>query len=407
MGFFSDIFGIEAQDAITDGEIYEVRSALGVEEKEEQRMKRVASLLSTWHREYMGYDWKRKIPPTYGLEIHALNDNPKARKKAASNPLDDEQEVENPMDGYGTYIFIPEEMLRSSMSVMGNIYATPIEIPDQYDILKLLSLQYSDEQKHDKPPIALRTLKLANYDYYPIATWGKDTLADPMNELFSVFEMLRPGQFAGVSLTVRMANPTWREEGNKRIREIEDPTYIAHPTVFQRISGFFNETGSSMGTSVKRTAGYETQKVDKFESEEIKAIQEKQAESLFECSLRVYASSEEIADMLCSIILQRTSGRWNQFEVLNRRGDVGMLARREEGEGKTKFVLSASEIASIWHVPDDNNSTFAKLHKPLPQVTVPPDSVVIVPDNSPGDVKWLLKGVIKQQQQRQNTTARK
>lgn len=379
------------------GELYEVRSILSTSDKPEERKSKVKSLLSTWYREYEQYGHDNSAP-TFSLEIHALNDDTTDRKAIGSDPLDDDVTLDNPMDGYGTYVFIPESTRWSTVSVLGNVFSTPIDIPDDYDMTKVLAKTYHGEEEYDTPPLFTRELSLVEGEHLPIATWDGKAPTDYMNELFSVFDRLRKGEFAGVSIACRMADPSWKVEGNMRIREIEDPGYVAHPTMAQRLIGLVMEDAEhkrQMGGRVDRLAGYDKQSLDVNEKSEIDAILGKQRQDAFRCAIRVYSSREDVADSLCDVLRQRTSGTYNKLRISSTRCRLDDIAHRKIG--RNSFILSADEIASIWHVPDDNNSSFNKLHKAQPQISTPPESVVIVPNGGDGDIKELLRRYLRRQ----------
>lgn len=381
------------------GELYEVCMKLGTSEKPEQRKARVASLLDTWYRQYERYGTQNSAP-TFSLEIHALNDDSSARKPVARDGFDDDVVLDNPMNGYGTYVFIPERMRQSTVSVLGNIFTRPIDIPDDFDVLKVLAKTYVGEYEQDVPPIYTRELAMDQREHFPLQSWDAKSPVDPMNELFEVFDRLRKGEFAGISMPCRMASDSWKIEGNMRIREIEDPNYIAHPTMMQRVVNALRDDPTQkrqMGGRVDRLAGYDKQSLDYNETAEIDAIKGKQNADAFRCTIRVYASREDIADEICGIIRQRTSGRWNNLRIASTRVRLDDLAQRKIG--RSSFVLSADEIASIWHVPDDGNHSFTKLHKAQPQISTPPASVVIVPSGGDGDIKSLLKSYLRNQTQ--------
>lgn len=405
MGIFNSVIGgsrnrnLGSDDG--QGELYEVRTTLGTADKPDERMSKVASLLTTWYREYEQYS-DRKSAPTFALELHGLYDDTTDRKVISTNPLDDDVVLDNPMDGYGAYVFIPESTRQSTVSVIGNIYASPIDIPDDFDVLKVLAKTYIGEyDERETPPVFTRELVTQRPEYYPLTSWGSKDPADPMNEIFSVFERLKKGQFAGISIPCRMADssPTgWKGEANKRIREIQDPYYIAHPSLWDRARNLMRDDPEhkyQMGGRVDRLAGYETQTLDVNEKNEIQAIQDKMMQNAFRCVIRVYASQEEIADALCTVLLQRTSGLYNTLRVASTRCSLDDLARRTIG--RNSFVMSSEELSSIWHVPDDGNSAFNRLHKAQPQISTPPESLVIIPSGGDGDIKALLKAYLTPQ----------
>jgi hypothetical protein len=399
MGLFDFLStsGVSDQDD-GHGELYEVCMPLGTEEKPEQRKERVASLLSTWYRQYERYGYKNTAP-TFSFEIHALNDDSSERKPIRHDKFDDDVILDNPMDGYGTYVFVPESMRQSTVSVIGNIFTEPIDIPDDFDVLKVLAKTYVGEYEQEQPPIYTRELTAAQPEYYPLESWDAKAPVDQMNEIFGVFERLKKGEFAGISIPCRMASPDWKIEGNMRIREIEDPNYIAHPTFFQRVVNVLNDGDGQkqMGGRVDRLAGYEKQSLDYNETAEVQAIKDKQLADTFRCTIRVYASREDVADELCSVIRQRTSGRWNHLRIASTRISLDDLAQRRIG--RNSFIMSSDEIASMWHVPDDGNHQFNRLHKAQPQISTPPESVVIVPSGGDGDIKALLKQYLKSNEQ--------
>ena len=138
----------------------------------------------------------------------------------------------------------------------------------------------------------------------------------------------------------------------------------------------------------ERNAGYKKQQLDSQEKEEIDAIAEKiHGDNAFRCTIRIYASTEKLANQLAGVIVQKAAGKWNSLEIINKNANLLDLAMRREGPGK--FHMSAEEIASIWHVPAENTMG-DKRHHPLPAALTPPDELLTIDIGEPGDIQNLI-----------------
>lgn len=376
MGIFTNFsisgFNEKQEKFYSPGTLYEVMSKLGEELKPDEMRKKVNTLLSSWFAPADSFREQNQKVPAYALEMHACN------------------EKNSPRNGYGTYIFVPDEMHKRVVNPVSSIFSKPSELYDDEDPTKILSAIYSNAQGYStNNQITIYELAAKNEDFYPINIWDNNYANDPLEEIFGVFDELSAGEFAGISLIVIPPEKDWDLQGKMRIRYIEDPEYEEEIGIIETFSRIWK--GDRLPEEeAERLAGYQKQQLDQNERDEIKAISSKIGGHAFRCSLRVYASSPAIADDLAGIIIQKTHGKYNSLEIANKNAKLLDLAMRREAS--RSFLLSAPEIASIWHVPAENTMG-EKLHKPLPAALTPPEELLAINVGEPGDIQKLIYSI--------------
>lgn len=353
------------------GKLFSVTSKVAEQIKPKDKRYKVQTLLRKWNIEpdAAPQDQETNIP-IYALEFHAINDK------------------DSSLDGYNSYVFIPENNLGPGESSIATTYTKPLDIADDEDPLKVLSALYSDDNGYStNPNLAVYELTCTKEEFYPLRVWGGNDLSDPADELFDVFDKLKRNEFAGVQLVLRPKPKGYETAGMMRVKSIEDPTYKEEIGLVETISRLWR--GRDMpeeeaGRSIKQ------QRLDTREAETVKLIRHKLLETCcFRATIRVYASSVAVADYLAQIIIQNMSGKHNQLKVVDRYASIRAAALREEG--RHRFLMSDEEIATIWHVPDEN-SYGNRLIKPLPAAMTPPESVMDLtfPLGGDGDIRYLL-----------------
>lgn len=376
MGIFTNFmisgFNAKQEKFYSPGTLYEVMSKLGEELKPDEMRKKVKTLLGGWFAPADSFREQGQKVPAYALEMHAVN------------------EKNSPRNGYGTYIFVPDEMKKRVVNPVTSIFSKPSELYDDEDPLKILSAIYADHLGFStNDQITIYELSCREEEFYPLNAWSNEYANDPMEEIFGVFDALKSGEFAGISLVVVPPEEGWEQRGKMRIRYIEDPEYEEEIGILETFSRLFH--GEDLpDEEAERLAGYKKQQLDSNEREEIKAIMSKINNSTFRCSLRIYASCQEIADDLAGIIMQKAHGKWNSLEIVNSKGNLLDLAMRREQSAA--FLLDADEITSIWHVPAENTMG-EKRHKPLPAALTPPEELLAIKVGEPGDIQKLLYSI--------------
>ena len=370
--FFLTGFSSKGLGYYSQGELYEVLSRLGESIKPEDMRIKVRSLLDTWYVSPSVYRDHDKQVPAYALEIHSIN------------------EKGNPLNGYGTYVFVPDDQQVKVIVPLTSIFSEPRHIYDDADPLKILAEHFADEDGFStNDDLTIYELTCQNYDFYPLNTWTKAIANDPLEEIFSVLDSLTFDEYAGISIVLVPPDDGWQTRGKMRIRSIQDPNYQESIGLFARIGR--RVRGEPLPEEeVDRLAGYTTQQLDPDEKAEIDAITEKMS-CAFRCTIRVYASSPEIAEDLAGIIIQKTNGKYNSMGIYTKVGNLRDLAMRKEG--KSPFLMSDQEIASIWHVPAENTGG-KKRHHPLPAALTPPEELLMYPLGGPGDIRKLIASVL-------------
>lgn len=365
-----------AQEAFySPGQLFEVMPKLGDKIKEEDKRNKIDALVGTWSTAQSNYTSVGKKVPAYALELHAIN------------------EKGNPRDGYGTYVFLPDEAIAGTTNTIRSLFSEPIELYDDEDPLKILSALYSDEHGFSTAEqLTVYELGVQKEEFYPLKIWDKFMGIDPLTELYGLFDVLKPDEYAGISIVlVPGIVEGWNIRGRQRIRSIQDVDYQEEVPLTERIRRVV--AGEDLPEEeVDRLAGYRKQQLDADEKAEIEAIWSKTKDDAqpFRCSIRIYASSPELAEQVADMVIQRTDGNArysNRLMVTNKNGNLADLALRKECS--TSFEITPGEIATIWHVADSETSGI-KLHQPLPAATKPPDDLITLKTGGPGDIRYLL-----------------
>ena len=376
MGMFSTFLmnGFKAQDVkfYSPGQLFEVMSMLGEQVKGEDMRRKVMTLLNGWEIPADTFRAQGQKVPAYALEIHAVMD-----KSYAYN-------------GYGTYVFVPDERRRMVTVPLKSIFSAPTELEDDEDPVKILASLYADESGWStNDPMTIMELSCTSDEFYPLNTWSKELSNDPLEEIFGIFDAMGPGQYAGISIVIIPPELDWEQRAKMRIRYIEDPEYEEEIGVIETFRRVIH--GDELpDEEAERLAGYQKQQLDPHEKAEIDAISKKIDSDCFRCTVRVYAYDYQTAKDLAGVIIQKTSGKWNALEIVDDDCSLRDLAMRREGS--RPFLMSSEEIASIWHVPAENTMG-DKLHKPLPAALQPPEELLTINVGDPGDIQKLIYSI--------------
>ena len=386
MGIFGDILLGKNKEyssnigSFSEGTLYETMSRLGDKFSASQKAAKVSTLLAPWYASASAFLADDGEIPVYALEMHCVRD----RKSL--------------QDGYGAYIFVPDSMRNRVILPIGSIFSKPIELYDEEDPVKILAASYAGRNGGDDKEVFVYELALAEPDYRPFKIWDKNLAIDPLEERFGLFDSLKEGEFAGISLVFQPPPDDWRDPAKKAIREIEDPDYSAvGKGALQRFISFLNDEEPDRSVNdekgTERMTGYKKQSLGMFEQALIAGIKDKIQAEAFLCSLRVYASSDRVANELSTIVCQRTSGPLNRLSVVNRAASLDDLARRKISQ-QASFLMTIPEISTIWHVPDEETSG-KWCHRPLPEATEPPADILTIETGSIGDIQSMFEGVMK------------
>ena len=398
-------FTIDKKRLYAPGTLYELKSKLNDRSDFKTKLQNVETILDpldagtaiyAGNQQRSGASRKR-APFTYALEIHAINDK-----------------LLDGLDGYGTYIFIPDERKDTGISMMSNVYSHPSEFYDDEDPLKILASIYADsEGTSTNKYLTILELTLRAEEYYPIknAIANATSKYDLLDDVYGIFEQLEDDQFCGISLVLAPTYQQWKDKANMRLRALEDMAYSDNTSVASRIGRFFRGEAQPE-QALKEVGNYKKDDKDPQKMAQASAIREKiDSPHCFNCTLRIYASNPElahrIADVLTTGSARKISDNTNDnrpgvvqgLRVFreNARGSLQALALRKEGE--RPFVLSSQEIATIWHVPDSSEYSdvnLKRIHKPLPDATIPPPTLVSIQPQGPGDVRYMLMNLSSQ-----------
>lgn len=381
MQFIMNGFSRGGESLYSPGTLFELRAKLQDNDAADRKMGKVKALVSSWSTSREMLAEQGMEPSAYALEVHANN------------------EPNHPQIGYGTYVFVPDEVRDSSLTTMTTTYSDPLEVQDDEDPLKVLADLYANEAGFSSyPSLAIYELGLRKPDYYPLRLWDRGS-NDPMDGLFSIFELIPQGEFAGISLVLVQPADDWRQPAWNHIRSIEDPNYVENLSIGRRI--WHMVQGSEMpATGDTDLTGYEKRPLSPQERDEINEINKKTASGAvaFRCTMRVYASSHDLAQRIVDVISRRTASATQGQALLAMDTDANLRDAALRKEGGHRFILTSDEIATLWHVPDESlygeRAAGGRLcHRPSPSATRPPDELAIIRDGGPGDLQLMLEKI--------------
>lgn len=405
MSIFTDLLinGFSQRDEMlySPGVLYEITAKLGDNDNATTKTDKVKNIIGNWVSSPQMMMAGQPEPAIFALEIHAICD---------SNVT---------QDGYGTYMFVPDTYQDTAMNMIATTYTVPREIDDEEDPTKVLASRFADDQGFSTEN-EMTVLEMGPYreEYYPIRVWGAggggrraDTSSmDPLENIFAVFDSLHNGEFAGISMVMAPAPDDWRVAGENHIRAMQDPTFVEHLSLGQQIMHKFNGTpipehGNTskwesilgLGASPDPNARPQRVKLTDDDKAEIQVIQMKLNREMFAFSttLRIYASSREIASRIADLISQNSiSNQSGQMLVVkNERGNLRSLAMRQASPNA--FIMNSAEIGTLWHVPDESlygekRGAGRMCHRPQSAATVPPDDLIILQTGGPADLQALF-----------------
>lgn len=387
MGFFTEFlmngFSRGGEQLYGPGTLFEMKARLSDNFPATVKMDKVRAVIGSWYTSREMLAELGREPSVYALEVHAVNDP-----------------SEGTRHGYGTYVFIPDEVRDASITPLTTTFSEPVEIQDDEDPLKILAETYADESGYSKSPsLAVYELGLRREFFYPLRVWDKGD-GDPMEGMFSIFETMPPGAFAGMSLVMVQPQDNWQQPAYNRIRAIEDPTYVENMSRARQLFHLM-KTGERAATGDTTLAGYEKKPLSPQERDEIAEINKKAKTGTvaFRCTMRIYASNSDLAMHLADVISQRTSTptQGQALVVEDQGANLRAMAMREEGNHS--FILSADEIATLWHVPDEalygEKGHGGRLcHRPSSAATRPPDNLVTIRTGGPADLQAIMAKLI-------------
>ncbi len=235
-------------------------------------------------------------------------------------------------------------------------------------------------------------LKFRRPSYFPIKTYKK-TEADPMNTVTNALAKVADTDGAAIQIVVRSAYASWRSEGMRIAREMQQGKKFKDVTG-SGSSKFLKEMFSAVKGSKPDAPGLsdqkETYRLSPLEEEMVKGLEEKASKAGLESNIRIITSAQtfETAKRYLDDILN-AFGQYhifefgNSFKVVTPRSQDRMAAYfvHRQFDDRQSLVLNSEELASLFHLPHAAMETpkieWLGARKALPPANLPSEGLLL------------------------------
>lgn len=227
-------------------------------------------------------------------------------------------------------------------------------------------------------------LKFRRSSVFPIKSYRK-LESDPLNSLTNALSKIDDTDGAAVQFVVRSAKRTWRNEGIRIARAMQQGKKLSD---VHAGAGILKAVGSELG-SLASTAkpgekkDKEPYRLSPLEEEMVKGLEEKAAKAGFDANLRVIVSSSNpekakryLYDILGSFGQYNIYEYGNSFKSASPAFASAMIRHfiYRHFDERYRLVLNAEELASLYHFPLPTTET-PKIHWLLSRRALPPSNL--------------------------------
>lgn len=231
-------------------------------------------------------------------------------------------------------------------------------------------------------------LMLRRASVFPLKTY-KSLDTDPLNPLTNALATLTEMEGAAIQYIVRSAPRTWRNEGVRIAREMQQGKKLSDVSG----GGLASSVGKELKGFVSSGKGKksdETYRLSPLEEHMVKGLEEKASKAGLETNIRVVVSSgtPQGAQRILNDILG-AFGQFNIYEYGNsfrkamprfRKRLVKQFIYRQFDDA-FRIVLNAEELASLYHLPTPVTETpkidWLLSRKSLPPSNIPQEGIVL------------------------------
>ncbi len=275
------------------------------------------------------------------------------------------------------YVAFPRSMSQMLQNQLaGSFPEAKIERVEDYNIF------------HPEGPYAGAVLSLSESDLLPIKTYEKVS-GDPVETITSAFSKLKEyGEGAALQIILRPALGSLKSRAHHAIENLKKGKSRKEVLEKGEAAKF---AGELLGTGQKKKTDEVSDIKPQHDENLVRMIEEKTAKIIFDCNIRVLASSRTIEET--DRILRELEASFSQFE--NPAGN-SFSAKKLSGaplrafvekfafrlfDEKTAIKLNTEEIASIYHFPYSKKAApqvrMLKSREATPPVNLPKEGILI------------------------------
>jgi len=229
---------------------------------------------------------------------------------------------------------------------------------------------------------------------FPLQTFEKME-SDPLDSITNALSKFEKGEGAAIQYVIRSANSSWHnlsakvasgmQQGKKLKEALAEAKGGGFKKVFKMVGKSFAKKEEPMSQPPKPEY-----KLSPMEEEVVKNLEEKTSQAGFDVNVRVVVSTKEkgmaelkMKSILSGFVQYSTYEYGNSFKASSPSSKpkiINDFIFRKFNE-KNSFVLNASEMASLWHLPLDTTQTpsirwLAAKKAPVP-ANLPKDGILL------------------------------
>lgn len=206
-------------------------------------------------------------------------------------------------------------------------------------------------------------LSLTNKSLYPVQTY-KTLDFDPLSGMLSGLSRLKPDEGAAVQILIRPSSDKFSKGARKQAKGLLNPSKAKANDPMNIAAQIARAPFGTPDWQAKQQQQDPTKQSDSIDQKIAQAIEEKASEPAFESLIRIVASSSQLPQS--KMIVQDIINGFAQFNQPGSNGFTFVEARTPRDlatnfifrffpPGQKGMILNTTELATIFHLPDDSN----------------------------------------------------
>jgi hypothetical protein len=256
------------------------------------------------------------------------------------------------------------------------------------------------------------TIKQKDDKILPILTY-QELEGEPLNALTNSLSKLREKESASVQIIIRPVDNSWREEAEKKSRDIVDgkslrsgdyPKFIKYLKKFFKFLGEAYQIAKNSGENKGPDKPDKPDKLTAIQENQINKLQEKASKLGFKTQIRIVTAAEnkQQAELhlnnIASAFAQFASAEFNQLEFKKiKEKELDPFIRnyilRKIDYGEKDNLLNSEEIASLFHLPNQYvetpNISWLRTKEAPPPSNLPEEGIIIGQSHYRGEEKMV------------------
>lgn len=219
-------------------------------------------------------------------------------------------------------------------------------------------------------------------NYFPINTY-KTLEFDPLSGILAGISRLQKDEGIGVQVLFRPANPRWSADARERAKDMLNPQRARARNPMHVASSIAMSPVKNPDWNAKEQMNDPTKQADSIDQKIAQSIEEKASQPVYEVCIRVLASSSDVTRS--QMLIQHAVNGFAQFNLPGSNGLVYHGSKKLQDlatdfifrffpAGQKQMVLNTTELASLFHLPDEAGSFGTQVErKGVKEIPAPAD----------------------------------